>query len=194
MAITKKKTNNCKHYTATQITGVYLDAQNKQRGMVSFIDHIGVEVHFRITKDEYLHVNSGAGCEARAFDNGLPRAHRYRFSICTEMIDYDGTKEETVVAIHAVPNDTYMDCDWSQELQEIIPDGGIKLTVRPNGGMDLVSFPYQYRGSEAEILSRLEALDKINTATQFTLSNKKSSVRCRRTMDDSSAMLVVRDS
>lgn len=193
MAITKKKTNKCKHYTAVRILSVYLDSSNKNRGMLSFIDHTGVEVHFRISKEEYLHVANGAGSEAKAFDNGLTHVHRYRFGICTEMVKYeDGVEEETVVAIHAVPNNTYMDCDWSHELEEIIPDGGIKLTVRANGGMDLVSFPYQFRGYEAEILAKLEALDKINSATQFTIGGK-ATVRCRRTQDDTSAMLIVKE-
>ena len=191
MAINKRKTNNCKHYTATRIITVYLDRNDKNRGMISFIDHLGIELHIRITKEEYLHVLSGAGCDAEAFEAGLSRAHRYRFAICTEMVAYDDIQEETVTAIHAVPNDDYMDCDWTSELKELIPDGGVKITVRENGGMDLVSFPYQFRGREAEVLAKLEALDKINAATQFKIAGN-ATVRCKRTMDDNSAMLVIK--
>lgn len=191
MAINKRKTNKCKHYTAVRILNVYLDREDKNRGMVSFIDHLGVELHLRTTKEEYLHILNGSGCDAEAFEAGLSRAHRYRFSICSEMVDYEGVKEETVTAIHAVPNDDYMDCDWTSELHELIPDGGVKVTVRDNGGIDLVSFPYQYRGREAEVLSKLEALDKINAATQFKITGN-ATVRCKRTMDDNSAMLVIK--
>jgi hypothetical protein len=107
------------------------------------------------------------------------------------MVSYDDVQEETVTAIHAVPNDDYMDCDWTSELKELIPDGGVKITVRENGGMDLVSFPYQFRGREAEVLAKLEALDKINAATQFKIAGN-ATVRCKRTMDDNSAMLVIK--
>lgn len=192
MAINKKKTNKCKHYTAVRILSVYLDKNDKTRGMISFIDHVGVEIHLRTTKEEYLHVLNGAGCDAVAFESGLARAHRYRFSVCTEQVDYDGTKEETIVAVHAVPNNDYMDCDWTSELQELIPDGGVKVTVRENGGIDLISFPYQFRGREAEVLAKLEALDKINTATQFKITGN-ATVRCRRTIDNTSAMLVIKN-
>ena len=191
MAINKKKTNQCKHYTAVRIIGVYLDREDKTRGMLSFIDHIGVEIHLRISKEEYLHVLHGAGCEAEAFDAGLSRAHRYRFSICTKDVKHDGVTEETVVAIHAVPVSDYMDCDWSEELKEVIPPGGIKLTVRENGGMDILSFPYQFRGREAEVLTKLEAFDKITTATQFQITGN-ATVRCKRTIDDTAAMLVIK--
>lgn len=191
MAITKKKTNKCKHYTAVRIIGVYIDKNDSTRGMMSFIDHTGVEVHLRINKDEYMHVLHGTGCEAEAFDNGLNRAHRYRFSVCTSPVKHDGVQEETVVAIHAVPMSDYMDCDWSEELKESIPAGGIKLTVRDNGGMDLVSFPYQFRGREAEVLTKLEAFDKITTATQFPITGN-ATVRCNRTIDETAAMLVIK--
>lgn len=191
MAINKRKTNNCKHYTATRVISVYLDRNDKNRGMISFIDHLGIELHIRITKEEYLHVLNGAGCDAEAFEAGLARTHRYRFAVCTEMVSYGDLQEETVTAIHAVPNDDYMDCDWTSELKELIPDGGVKLTVRENGGMDLVSFPYQFRGREAEVLAKLEALDKINAATQFKIAGN-ATVRCKRTMDDNSAMLVIK--
>jgi hypothetical protein len=191
MAINKRKTNNCKHYTAMRILSVYLDRNNKSRGMVSFIDHVGVEVHLRVTKEEYLHVLNGAGCDAEAFESGLTRTHRYRFAICTEQINHGDVTEETVTAIHAVPNDDYMDCDWTAELQELIPDGGVKITVRSNGGIDLISYPYQFRGREAEVLSKLEALDKINTATQFKIAGN-ATVRCKRTMDDNTAMLIIK--
>ena len=38
---------------------------------------------------------------------------------------------------------------------------------------------------------KLELLDKINTATQFKIAGN-ATVRCKRTMDDSSAMLVIK--
>lgn len=191
MAINKRKTNNCKHYTAVRILSVYLDRNDKNRGMISFIDHLGVEIHLRTTKEEYLHTLNGAGCDAEAFEAGLTRTHRYRFAVCTEMVSYDDVQEETVTAIHAVPTDDYMDCDWTSELKELIPDGGVKITVRENGGIDLVSFPYQFRGREAEVLARLEALDKITAATQFKIAGN-ATVRCKRTMDDNSAMLIIK--
>ena len=40
-------------------------------------------------------------------------------------------------------------------------------------------------------LNELEALEKINAATQFKIAGN-ATVRCKRTMDDNSAMLVIK--
>lgn len=198
MSISKIKTSKCKHYTSDRIVSAFLDKKIMQ-AKVTFMDERGTERTFPVTKDEFAHIVNGAGTDVPAFEGGLTKAFRYRFSICTDMLPdptYEAPngdivpmppKVETVVAIHAVPTPIYMDSDWTAELERPIPEGGIMVTVRPNGGIDLVSFPAKFRGIEGGVLTKLEDMDSISMTTEFTVAN----VRIRtRSATEGNIMLV----
>lgn len=185
MAITKEKTNNCKTYDAARIIAVGL---NDGVGYVRFLNSTsGREMKFPVTKDEYAHAATGAGTSIDAFDNGLSKAFRYRFLICTN--PDESTGKETITAVHAAPLDSYMGCDWSVEMDKRIPEGGVFCTFRENGGIDMNTFPVQFSQLTPHVLGKLAELDSISTTTMFTVEG----VDCKiKSLDGNDCMLVMK--
>lgn len=185
MAITKKKTNECKTYDAARIVRAGVNDGN---GYVRFIDaKRGVELEFPVTKDEYVHIATGAGTTIDAFEHGLSKAFRYQFLICTE-IDPE-TKKETVTAVHSAPMPSYMICDWSDELDRRIPSGGVLCTFRDNGGIDLNTFPSAFENLAGAVLNKLSAMDTVSSTTTFSIGD----IDCKvRNVDGNECMLVMK--
>lgn len=183
MAIKKKKTNKCKTRDAMRVVSAGItDGQ----GTVSFIDSgIGSELSLPVTREEYAHIATGAGTTIDAFDSGLSKAFRYQFLLCTEQVD----GKETVVAVHSAPLASYMDCDWSEELNRRVPDGAVICTFRDNGGIDLNTFPPQFQGMQGAVLGKLAELDSVSTTTAFNIGN----VNCKvKNIDGQECTLVMK--
>lgn len=184
MAIKKSKTDKCKLYDASRIISVKL---SDGEGKITFLDsNIGTGVTLPISKDEYAHAAVGAGTSIDAFDDGLSKAFRYQFLICTKK---DKNGNEVVTAIHTAPLEDYMSCDWSTELSRTIPNGGVLCTFRDNGGIDLNTFPPQFADATSAVLGELAKLDEISSTTAFTIGD----INCKvRTVDGQECMLVMK--
>lgn len=184
MAIKKKNTKKCTSYYATRIQRTYMQDGS---GWVEFISNAThASCNLRVTREEYAHITQGAGTTIDAFDKGLTQAFRYYFRVDTEKVDnYD-----TVTAVSAIPTPSYMDCDWEEELQRRIPEGGVLCTFRDNGGIDINCFPAKFRGYENALLDALSGLAEISNTTVVELDSK-TSARVR-SIDGSEAMIVLR--
>lgn len=185
MAITKKKTSDCKTIDSNRIIGTFV---HDNQGYVQFINtKVQREVALPVTKEEYAHISSGAGTTVDAFDNGLSKAFRYQFLLCTEKDDASG--HDTVVAVHSAPISSYMMCDWSTELQRHIPEGGVLCTIRENGGIDINTFPSNFEYVLPGVLGKLAGLESVSNTTAFTVDDVTVKVR---SIDGSECMLMLK--
>lgn len=166
--ISKKKTDKLGHMDARTIKGIGIHAEDATP-VISFTQQgVGIEKSLPMTKEAWQRAANGAGATLDALRYGLNGASRYRFQILTDKIGKD--KVTTVVGIHCIPDETFIQCDFATTLRRpMISREDAVVKIHPaTGEIDVIAFPDKLHKNVNSFLAALEKLDTLDESTSFT--------------------------
>lgn len=166
--ISKKKTDKLGHTDARTIKGIGIRAEDATP-VISFTQQgVGIEKLLPMTKEAWQRAANGVGATLEALRNGLTGAARYRFQILTDKIGKD--KVQTVVGIHCIPDDTYIQCDFAATLHRpMIARTDAVVKIHPSTGeIDVIAFPDKLHKNVNSFIAALEKLEVLDETTSFT--------------------------
>lgn len=174
-SINKKNTRDLAHYAARTITNIQVitNDQEQEVPVVAFIGGKGggaVETVLPMTPEAWARAAMGTGTSVEALRDGLNMASRYRFQVLTDKIKNEsGKEEETVVGIHCIPDDNYIQCNFGLTLNRpnITEDMAVVQIHDNTGEMDIVAFPGALRRSVNAFLKELEGITEFDNSTTF---------------------------
>lgn len=166
--ISKKRTDKLKHTDARTIKGIGIHNEDATP-MISFTQQgVGIEKALPMTKEAWQRAANGAGATIDALRNGLNGAARYRFQILTEELGKN--KVQTVVGIHCIPDENYIQCDFATTLRRpMISREDAVVKIHPaTGEIDVIAFPDKLHKSVNSFIAALEKIETLNESTSFT--------------------------
>lgn len=177
-SITKKNTSKLTHYNARTITNIQVVTtdQEVEVPLMSFIGGKGghngyIETVLPMTPEAWSRAAMGTGTSLAALRDGLNMASRYKFQVLTDKIkSEDGNESETVVGVHCIPDDNYIQCNFGLTLNRpnIEEDMAVVHIHDKTGEMDVIAFPGALRKSVNSFLKELESITEIDNSTTFT--------------------------
>lgn len=177
MAITKTKTNELKHMSASLVRGVENDPNSDEPPYISFSITSGgntSETVMHMTKESYARAKKGAGCRSKELRNGLCGSSRFEFEVLYRDADKEaGETRPVVLGIHCIPTSNYLDADFASELRmpELERDNAV-IDVHPTTGeIDIVAFPPRFANTMYRFLQHLEKQDTIDEFTSFKIGD-----------------------
>lgn len=166
--ISKKKTDKLTHVDARTIKSIGIRSEDATP-VVSFTQQgVGIEKTLPMTKEAWQRAANGTGATVEALRNGLNGAGRYRFRILVDKLGKD--KTPTVVGIHCIPDENYIQCDFATTLHRpMIARTDAVVKIHPGTGeLDIVAFPSNLHKNVNSFVAALEKLDTVDESTSFT--------------------------
>lgn len=179
--ITKKKTNELKHYAARTISNIQVvtDENEVDTPYISFIGGKGgyrgaSETVMKMTPEAWSRAAMGTGTAEASLRDGLDRASRYRFVLLADDVMLKGSDEpeEVIVGVHCIPDDNYIMCDFGATLNRpnITENTAVVHLHDKSGEVDIIAFPGALRKGVDSFLKELEKIDSFDNTTTFTAS------------------------
>lgn len=181
-SIKRKKTSELKRIRASLITGCDLP-ENTESPVIQFTVSSGAggeyameagERSMYMTKEAFARA-LGKGSRSPDLRKGLSGAHRFGFTILTKDIEYkrEGKaplKVPTVVGIHTIPLDYYLEADLASVLRERdLEKNEAVVEFHENGDIDLLAYPLDIANSRYSFVRALEGLEEISDTTDISV-------------------------